>query len=484
MPGIGNDLINADLAPSDASSRTWRWYHYCALWVGMVVSIPAYMLAAGLMDQGMTPLQAIVTILLGNSIVLVPMLLVGHAGARYGIPYAVLVRCAFGTTGAKVPALARAVVACGWFGIQTWVGGNTLLALLTVLTGHRSSGQPLPLVGIDAAHLTCFALFWFIQIFFVSKGLEMVRKLETWTAPVKIAICIALLCWALQHTDGLSVFTSAPLFTSGFSKIFWPGLTAMVGYWATLALNIPDFTRFARTQRDQVIGQTIGLPAPMAMLAIVAVLTTAATRIAFGRVIWDPVELATQLPNAGVLIGLFVISIDTVSCNIAANLVGPAYDFAALAPRRISYRRGAFLTAVLAAVIMPWKLIESSGGYIFTWLIGYSALLGPITGIMITDYWLLRKTRINVADLYSSKGVYSYRNGWNIAAFLALMIGLLPNVPGFLLQAFPTTFGAVPVLFQAIYPYAWFVGGTLGSIAYFIGMRGLCIGNAAHGHAS
>ncbi len=483
MSGTDKHLINADLAPSDIASRTWRWFHYCALWVGMVISIPAYMLAAGLIDQGMTPLQAIVTILLGNSIVLVPMLLVGHAGARYGIPYAVLVRCAFGTTGARIPALARAIVACGWFGIQTWVGGNTLLALVTVLTGRQTGGQPLPIVGIDAAHLACFALFWVIQLFFVSKGLEMVRKLETWTAPIKIAICFALLCWALKHTDGLAVFTATPLITSGFSKIFWPGLTAMVGYWATLALNIPDFTRFAKTQRDQMVGQTIGLPAPMAMLAVVAVLTTAATRIAFGRAIWDPVELATHLPNAGVLIGLLVISIDTVSCNIAANLVGPAYDFAALAPSRISYRGGALLTAVLAAVIMPWKLIESSGGYIFTWLIGYSALLGPIAGIMITDYWVLRKTRIEVDDLYRSDGRYSYGHGWNAAAFVALLAGILPNVPGFLSEAFPDSFGGVPAVFRAIYPYAWFVGGALGSVVYAFAMRGFRVPSATYGHA-
>ncbi|WP_327754544.1 NCS1 family nucleobase:cation symporter-1 (plasmid) [Sphingobium sp. SJ10-10] len=482
MAGTDNDLINADLAPTDAGSRTWRWFHYGALWVGMVISIPAYMLAAGLIDQGMTPLQAIFTILLGNSIVLIPMLLVGHAGARYGIPYAVLVRCAFGTTGAKVPAVARAIVACGWFGIQTWVGGNTLLALATVVTHRPIGGAPLPLVGIDAAHLACFTLFWVIQLFFVTKGLDMVRKLETWTAPVKIAICIALLYWAMHHTHGLALGT-APLFTSGFSAIFWPGLTAMIGYWATLALNIPDFTRFAKTQRDQVVGQTIGLPVPMAMLAVVAVLTTAATRIAFGRAIWDPVELATHLPNAGVLIGLLIISIDTVSCNIAANLVGPAYDFAALAPSRISYRGGAFLTAVLAAAIMPWKLIESSGGYIFTWLIGYSALLGPIAGIMITDYWIVRRTRIEVGDLYRSDGRYSYGNGWNTASFVALLVGVLPNVPGFLAEAFPASFGAVPSLFRAIYPYAWFVGGALGSITYCLAMRGERIPVASYGHA-
>jgi NCS1 family nucleobase:cation symporter-1 len=472
------NLSNADLVPTSEAQRTWRWYHFAALWLGMVISIPAYMLAAGLIDQGMTPLQATLTILLGNLIVLVPMLLIGHAGARYGIPYAVLLRAAFGTTGARLPAMMRALVACGWYGIQTWVGGSTLFALITILTGWTPSTEPLPLIGIDAAHLACFAAFWVIQLFFVSKGMDMVRKLETWTAPIKVAICIALLVWAMQHTGGLGpLFNSAPgVNASGqtviFAAIFWPGLTAMVGFWATLALNIPDFTRFARSQRDQMLGQALGLPAPMALLAIVAVIATAATRVVFGQAIWDPVELASRLPSAGVVIGLTIILIDTVCCNIAANLVGPAFDFAALAPKQISYKRGALITAVIGAVILPWKLIESSGGYIFTWLVGYSALLGPIAGIMIADYWLLRRTRLHVDEMYREDGRYFYSRGWNMAALIALAVGILPNLPGFLASAAPGAFGGLSPILTAPYPYAWFVGAALAAAAYFLGMGG------------
>ncbi len=471
------NLANADLVPTGPEQRTWAWYHFAALWVGMVVSIPAYMLAAGLIDLGMTPLQATLTILLGNVIVLAPMLLIGHAGARYGIPYAVLLRSAFGVTGARLPAMARALVACGWYGIQTWVGGNTLLALVTVLTGWSSEGPKIPLLGIDLAHLACFAAFWAIQLAFVSKGLEMVRKLETWTAPIKILICAALLVWAMRHSGGLT-----PLLSSGpgvdakgnvvaFATVFWPSLTAMVGFWATLALNIPDFTRFARSQKDQIWGQVLGLPGPMALLAVVAVVATAATRIVFGRAIWDPVELATNFPSVGVLVGLLIISVDTVSCNIAANLVGPAYDFAALAPKTISYRRGAIITALIGAAIMPWKLIESSGGYIFTWLGGYSALLGPIAGIMVADYWLVRRTRLDIADLYNEHGRYRFNGGWNLAALLALAVGILPNLPGFLAAAAPAQFGHLPAVLTAPYAYAWFIGAALAAAVYCGAMR-------------
>lgn len=460
------NLTNADLAPTGPDQRTWRWWHFAALWVGMVVCIPAYLLAAGLIDQGMTPLQAVGTILLGNLIVLVPMLLNGHAGARYGVPYAVLVRSSFGTIGARLPALARAVVACGWYGLQTWVGGNVLLAIAMVLTGRTFGAVPIPGLGVDLPHLVAFALFWLIQLVFVFKGLPAVRALETWTAPVKIVICFALLAWALNHTGGLGPLLTEPAQPGRFAAIFWPSLTAMVGFWATLALNIPDFTRFARTQGDQVLGQTLGLPAPMALLAVIAVVATAATRIVFGKAIWDPVELATNLPGLIALVGLLVVSIDTVSVNIAANLVGPAYDFAALSPRHISYRRGALITAGIGAAIMPWKLIETSGGYIFTWLLGYSALLGPIAGIMVADYWLIRRTRLDADALYDPSGPYSYRGGWNPAALAALAVGVAPSVLGFLHEALPGRFDGFPATLLALYPYAWFVGAGLAAIVY------------------
>ena len=466
------ELTNHDLAPTGPEQRNWRWWHFLALWIGMVINIPAWMLAAGLIDQGMTPLQATLTILAGNVIVLAPMVLIGHAGARYGIPYAVLVRSAFGTIGGRLPAMARAAVACGWYGLQTWVGGNTLLAILVVVTGRRFAGPMLPVIGIDAAHLAAFLVFWAIQLAFVTKGLTTVRNLETWTAPIKIVICLALLGWAFRHTGGF-----APLFAPAadphkFAAIFWPSLTAMVGFWGTLALNIPDFTRFARSQRDQVLGQALGLPGPMALLAAIAVVTTAATRIVYGRAIWDPVELSTNLPGLAALLGLLVVSIDTVSCNIAANLVGPAFDFAALAPRHITYRRGAWITAGIAAAIMPWKLIESSGGYIFTWLLGYSALLGPIAGIMVADYWLIRRTRLDAEALYAPHGAYRYSGGWNPAALAALALGVAPSVPGFLHEAIPGGAFNPPAPLLALYPYAWFVGAAVAALTYLVLMAG------------
>ena len=467
------DLINPDIAPTTAAQRTWAWYHYLALWLGMVIAVPAYMLSAGFIEQGMSPGQAVVIVLLGNLVVLVPILLVGHGGAKYGIPFPVLVRASFGTTGARLPALARALVACGWYGIQTWIGGNTLLTLVGVIAGRDLAGTPLPVLGIGLGQLIAFAVFWIAQLFFVEKGIEAIRRFETWTAPIKVLVCIALVWWALDRAGGLGpILAQRSAFASGgaregqFWAVFWPMFTAMAGYWGTLALNIPDFTRFARTQKDQIVGQALGLPAPMALLAMMSVVVTSATVVIFGKAIWDPVALSGNLAGIGVMIGLLVITIDTVSVNIAANLVGPAYDFASIWPSRISYRTGGYITAVIGAIIMPWKLLASTDGYIFVWLTGYGALLGPIAGIMIADYWIVRRTRLAVDALYDADGEFGYRRGWNPVALIALAVPVAISLPGFLHTAAPTLFPGIGGVWLGLYGYAWFIGIVLATVIY------------------
>ena len=476
---VSKELWNHDHAPTSPAQRTWRWYHFAALWVGMVSSIPAYMLAASLIESGMSAWQAVLTVFLANLIVLLPMLLIGHAGTKYGIPYAVLARASFGTRGARLPALMRAIVACGWYGIQTWFGGSMIYTLLGVLLGAPLAGDKLPGLGINAGQLACFLGFWAIQMYFIVHGMESIRKLETYTAPLKIAICFVLLWWVYGKVGGFGPLLAQPSqFVEGgpkaglFWATFWPSLTAMIGYWATLALNIPDFTRFARTQRYQVIGQSLGLPLPMALLAALAVTVTSATVVLYGKALWDPVDVASRMTGVAVLVALLILLIDTVSVNLAANLVGPAYDFSALAPSKITYRTGGYLTAAIAIVMMPWKILESTEGYIFTWLIGYSALLGPIAGILIVDYYLVRKTELNVDELYREDGQYSYGNGWNMAALVAFIIGVLPNIPGFLNAAFPASFPDVGELFKTIYTYAWFVGVAISATVYGIMMKG------------
>ncbi|MFB9128450.1 nitrate reductase [Paraburkholderia dipogonis] len=468
-----SDLWNEDIAPTSVAQRSWRWRHYAALWTGMVMCIPCYILASGLIEQGMSALQAVGLVLLGNAIVLIPMLLIGHSGAKYGVPFAVMVRSSFGTRGSKLPALLRALVACGWFGIQCWVGGSAIYAIGNILFHGALAGPVIESLGIDLAHLICFLMFWAMHLYFISRGPESIRWIETVTAPVKIIIVLALLWWAYDRAGGFGPILSAPSqFVQGgrkagqFWSVFWPSITAMIGFWSTLALNIPDFTRFAKSQRDQCLGQAIGLPLPMAGLAFIGVAVTSATVTIYGKAIWDPVDLAGRLQGIAVAIGLAIITLDTLCVNLAANTVGPAYDFAAIFPRYLNFSGGGYLTAVIGVLLMPWKLIASTQGFIFTWLIGYSALLGPVLGIMLADYWIIRRNHIDVADLFKENGRYSFKNGWNPAALIALVISVLPNLPGFLAVAFPVSFSWVPAGFREIYNYAWFVGVFLAIAIY------------------
>lgn len=476
VPGASPDLVNEDLLPTTAAQRTWDWKAIAALWVGMVVCVPAYMLAAGLVSEGMSWREAVLTIFLANLIVLAPMLLVGHAGAKHGIPFPVLLRASFGTQGAKLPALLRGLVACGWFGIQTWVGGAAIYTIVNVVTGNGIVGERLPLLGIDLGQTVCFLAFWLLHVVFIRYGTESIRWLELWAAPLLIVMCLALLGWAYVRAGGFGPMLSAPSqFAPGgaregqFASVFWPSLTAMVGFWATLALNIPDFTRFARSQRDQVLGQVLGLPLPMALLAFIGVAVTSATVLIYGEAIWDPVALTGRMGGFGVVVALLALLLATLTTNLAANVVAPANGFSNLAPQRISFRMGGYITAGIGIAIFPWKLLETTGAYIYTWLIGYSALLGPIAGIMLADYYLVRRTELDRDALFRHDGAYAYRGGWNPAALVALVLGVAPNLPGFLEAA--GFVAAVPPVFKTIYTYAWFAGLAVAGAAYLLLMR-------------
>ncbi len=471
-----SQLWNHDLAPTPESQRTWTWVNISALWVGMAVCVPTYLLASGLIAQGMSGWQAMATVLLGNLIVLIPMLLIGHAGTRYGVPFPVLLRASFGTIGARLPGLLRGLVACGWFGIQTWVGGFAMYQILNAVSGQAFIGEPLPFIDIDTAQVVCFLVFWAVQVYFIARGIESIRWLETFAAPFLILAALGLLAWAWVNGDGFGTMLNRPSeFIAGgaregqFWQVFWPSLTAMVGFWSTLSLNIPDFTRFARSQKEQIIGQAVGLPIPMALLAFVSVAVTSATAVVFGETIWDPVVLAGRMGGGAAILGLVFLLLATLTTNLAANVVAPANGFSNIAPRLISFKMGGYITAGLGIAIMPWKLLETAGSYLFVWLVGYSSLLGPIAGILIADYFFIRRCRLNTPALYQRDSDYEYRKGWNPYAILALILGIAPSLVGFL-----TAIGVLdsaPGLLVRIYDYAWFVGAFTSGVFYYLFMR-------------
>lgn len=466
-------LWNEDLAPVESRRRTWSEWNIAALWIGMAVCIPTYTLASGLIGQGMNWSQAVLTVFLGNLIVLIPMTLNAHPGTAYGIPFPVLLRASFGTLGSNIPALMRGIVACGWFGIQTWVGGAAIHSTAAVVFGFDPSQHAkLPVLGITAGEFVCFLLFWAVNVYFILRGMDSIKWLETLSAPFLLVIGLGLVYWAWKTADGFGPIFSQPS-KLDTPALFWPvfgaGLTAMVGYWSTLSLNIPDFSRYARSQRDQIVGQTIGLPTTMTFYAFIGVVVTSATVVIFGEALWDPVQVISKFGNPWIsAFALLTLAIATLSTNIAANVVSPANDFSALAPRRISFRTGGLITSLIGLLMFPWKLYQDPSGYIFTWLIGYSALLGPIAGIMIADYFVWRRTKLKVADLYRADGIYRYCGGISLVGFAVLVLSVLPNIPGFLMTIGIFPANTFPAWIVAAYHYAWFIGFTLAFGLYLL----------------
>jgi len=469
-------LYNADLAPVPLSRRKWRVGSIAALWISMSACIPTYMLASSLIGGGMNWWQAVLTIFLGNAIVVIPMILNAHAGTKYGIPFPVFCRASFGTTGANIPALMRAFVACGWFGIQTWIGGNAIYKILAIFWPALASGPGGGFLGITGAQFICFLFFWSINMLVVYKGIDSIRLLLNIKAPLLIALGLIFLGWAYQHAGGFGPILSQPsAFDPGqpkagqFWSFFFPALTGMIGFWATLSLNIPDFSRYAVSQRDQILGQALGLPLTMALYSFIGVAVTSATTIIYGTTIWDPVDVLTRFKNPVVLvIAMLALCVATLATNIAANVVSPANDFAHLAPRKISFRLGGLITGLVGIIMMPWKLIADPSGYIFTWLIAYSALLGPIGGIMIADYFVWRRRELSLSALYSVTGEYTYSGGFSSVAIFALLAGALPSLPGFLATIHLVDGARVPAFFLELYNYAWFVGFGLAFVVYLV----------------
>jgi nucleobase:cation symporter-1, NCS1 family len=452
-----SSLYNEDLAPIPASRRSWGTYNYAALWIAMSVNIPTYLLASGMIAGGMSWKQAVFTVFLGNVLVLAPMLLNAHAGAKYGIPFPVFARASFGVTGANVPAVLRALVACGWFGINTWIGGEAINAMVIALVPSWKTFAN----GV----WICFAAFWLLHVIVIVMGIRTIQFLQGITAPFLLTIGVVLLGWAMVKAGGFGPMLAAPskFQTFGeFFKFFVPSLTGVVGFWATVALNIPDFTRYARSQRAQVLGQVLGLPTTMTLYSFIGVAVTSATVIIFGQTIWDPVQVLARLGNpVAVVVAMLALLLATLNVNVAANLVSPSNDFSNLSPRLISFRTGGLIACVVGVVVFqPWKLLANYSNYIFNWLVGYSGFLGPIAGVMICDYFVIRKKIILVEDLYQRHGFYEFSSGINWRAMAALAAG-----------AGVAFIGLVVPALRGLYDYAWFVGFAASFLVYWAMMR-------------
>lgn len=471
----GNNIVenskyyNADLAPTKLKERTWGTYHIASLWIGMAVCIPTYMLASSLMDAGLSWWQAVLNIMLGNLIVLVPMQLNSHAGTKYGIPFPVFARLSFGPKGAHIASIARAIVAAGWFGIQSWIGG----AALNTVIGSLSPAWAAWSGGIWVS----FFIFWGVSVWVAYKGTEAIKFMESWGAPILGFLTICLVVWAIVTVRSMGgtvgeIFALPATYAAGsFWRIFLPGLGANIAFWSTLALNIPDFSRYAKTQRQQFMGQILGLPTTMTAFAFCGVLVTGATKIIFGEFIWDPTAVIARLgsPIAAIL-GAVGVVVATMTTNIAANVVAPANGISNISPKKLSYKIGALITGALGVIIMPWRLLSSAGAYIFGWLGTYGLILGPLVGIYVADYYIFRKKKLDLTDLFQGEnGRYWYNNGFNWRAIacwviVALVVLLGKFFPGVAFFSLLTENGILVGFIIALVLYPLMMKGDTSSI--------------------
>ena len=465
---LGQDLAsspryNDDIAPTKAEVRTWTRWNVASLWVGMAICVPTYTLGGVLTAYfGLSVSEALWTILIANIVVLIPLTLNAFPGTRYGIPCPVVLRASFGIIGSNVPSLVRAVVACGWFGVQTLFGGIAIhLMLAAMFDSWAALGGTGEVIG--------FFIFWIANIAVVIRGSESIKHLETLAAPLLLAVAIGLMVWAIPQisADELLATPANRPADASFFGYFMAALTAMVGFWATLSLNIPDFSRFARSQRAQVVGQIIGLPLTMLLFAGLGVVLTAASVELVGETISDPINLIGRIDSPfWVVVSMLMIILATISTNTAANIVSPTNVFQNVAPKYINENKGVILTGIIGIVLMSWELLKKLGwldtdvsleSLYSNWLIGYSSLLGPIAGIMVVDYFLIKKQSYDVLALYQDNAGYP---AWNKAGFIAFLVPV-----GLTLVAITT--GAL----SWFYTYGWFTGSILGGLVYYFVAR-------------
>lgn len=456
---LDSPRYNEDIAPTRVAERTWKSVHIAALWVGMAICVPTYTLGGVLTAYfGLSVGEALLAILLANLVVLVPLTLNAFPGTKYGIPFPVVLRSSFGILGSNVPCLIRALVACGWFGIQTMFGGLAISLLLgSLFEGWKALGSLGEVFG--------FFLFWALNLWVVVRGAESIKWLETLSAPLLLAVGVGLLAWAMPHVSLGELLAQPPKRPAedGAASYFFAGLTAMVGFWATLSLNIPDFSRYARSQKDQIVGQVVGLPLTMFLFAALGVVMTAASASLVGETIADPVTLIGRIDNPfWVGVAMVLIIVATVSTNTAANIVSPTNDFQNLAPKYIGRTKAVLLTGLVGLALMAHELLKKAGLLVSevslesvysNWLLGYSSLLGPIAGIMVVDYFLVRRQVLDLPALYRDGGTYPAINWAGFVAF---------GVPVALTLVALTT-GQL----GWFYHYGWFTGSLLGGAIYF-----------------
>jgi len=457
---------NETIAPTTRECRTWKTKDFAILWISISATVATYMSGSSLIAIGMLWWQALLTVFLGTTIALIPVLLNSHVGAKYGIPFPVFCRASFGLRGANLPVLLRALVACGWFGIVSWIGSQAFYTIVLVFYPAAKHLSLIPFLDINFVQIACLTTFLSLHALALSKGINSIKLLLNIKAPVLALVGIVLLFWALPYLN-TAVFSKVENIASdskNFWRVFPAAVTSIIAISAALSVNVADFSRFSDSQKSHLIGQTLGLPFTMAFFAFVGIAVSVASLSIYGKVIWDPVDLLAETSSTTVLIlGFAVIVLASLTTNLAANLVSSANDFSNFWPKMISFKTGGIITVVLGFLIQPWKILANPNGYIYKWLLSYTCIFGAIAGILIADYYFVRKKNLNVEELYTKNGQYWYKHGFNINSIIAFIIAVMPCVPGIL-----NNMGVIKLsgFFVHLYDYNWFVGFILAFTTY------------------
>ncbi|WP_338602283.1 cytosine permease [Sulfolobus tengchongensis] len=462
---IPDTYYNPNIEPLPKRVKTWTWINFFTIWAGMVHNIPAFQLAGLLTFEFGAPLTLFI-IGFAFSTLLIALYLNGHMGAKWGIPYPSSVRPMFGIKGARVPTIIRAFSALFWFAVETYVGGTIVDAVISIFYPAWQSLSS-NVIGMSLHLAISVFIFWALNVMVLFRGMNEVKDFELIAGPLVLIILGGLLLYSFHLTNGIG-----PLFSiKGYEKATLSNvilaISAMAGFWATLVLNISDFTRFSRTQKDQLIGQTIGLPIMSMLFTFISVGITSTTiylyHIPSSEAInyVNPVNimyLFTDNPYLALLVGISLI-IATVSVNVAANIVSPVYDLISLFPKRLdSWAKSAIVSAILSFLYVPW-LWYNNAGSIENALGIIGSGLGSVAGIMIADYWILNKTEISLIDLFKPDGKYWYTNGYSVDALLAMTVGFAIPIMGFLISQL-----------SFLYDYGWYLA-LFSSLTIYVLLR-------------
>ncbi|CAH0242504.1 putative allantoin permease [Arthrobacter sp. Bi83] len=457
---ISPSLYNVDLAPTKREGRRWTAYSIFTLWANDVHSLGNYAFAVGLFSLGLGGWQILVALGIGAALLFVLLSFSGFMGQKTGVPFPVMSRISFGIRGAQLASLVRGAVAVAWFGIQTFLASVVLRVMLVAMIPSLHELDSNSILGLSTLGWTAFVALWIVQLVIVSFGMEMIRKYEAFAGPIILLTMVLLAVWVFIEARGSIQWTGIRGLEGGemWRKIFAGG-ALWVSIYGTFVLNFCDFTRSAKSKKSIVRGNFWGIPINMLLFGAIVVVLAGGQYKINGAIIETPSDIVESIPNTLFLVlACLAILILTIAVNLMANFVAPVYALTNLFPKHLNFRKAAWVSGTIGLVILPWNLYNNPLVIVY-FLGGLGALLGPLFGVVMADYWLLRRGKVNVPELYSDhpRGAYFYKKGVNPKAIAAL----LPASAIAILIAF------VPAL-EAAAPFAWFFGAGVGALTYYL----------------